>query len=92
MPLYDFRCPKCGLEFEVSRPMSRSDEPAYCLIDGTQSERMISMPSFFVKGGTGTAGFTDSSAGAGHTHGPGGHTHGPGGHTHGPGGHSHSPF
>jgi putative FmdB family regulatory protein len=49
MPLYGFRCPKCGLEFEVSRPMSRSGEPANCPVDGTECERQITMPMTFVK-------------------------------------------
>ncbi|MEU5866179.1 FmdB family zinc ribbon protein [Actinomadura sp. ATCC 39365] len=30
MPRYDFRCRACGSTFEVSRPMSASDEPATC--------------------------------------------------------------
>ena len=30
MPLYDFRCRQCGLEFEVSRPISRATEPGLC--------------------------------------------------------------
>ncbi|WP_043640143.1 FmdB family zinc ribbon protein [Nonomuraea candida] len=30
MPRYDFRCRACGSTFEVSRPMSASDDPATC--------------------------------------------------------------
>ncbi|WP_157252620.1 FmdB family zinc ribbon protein [Nonomuraea typhae] len=30
MPRYDFRCRACGATFEVSRPMSASDDPATC--------------------------------------------------------------
>ncbi|WP_090773658.1 FmdB family zinc ribbon protein [Nonomuraea maritima] len=30
MPRYDFRCRACGSTFEVSRPMSSSDDPAPC--------------------------------------------------------------
>ncbi|MGW4799868.1 FmdB family zinc ribbon protein [Nonomuraea sp. NPDC004297] len=30
MPRYDFRCRSCGSTFEVSRPMSASDDPAAC--------------------------------------------------------------
>ena len=30
MPRYDFRCRQCGETFEVSRPMSASNEPAQC--------------------------------------------------------------
>ncbi|WP_188192280.1 FmdB family zinc ribbon protein [Nonomuraea sp. SYSU D8015] len=30
MPRYEFRCRACGSTFEVSRPMSASDDPAAC--------------------------------------------------------------
>jgi putative FmdB family regulatory protein len=30
MPRYDFRCRACGSTFEVSRPMSASNDPAPC--------------------------------------------------------------
>ncbi|GAA3227132.1 FmdB family zinc ribbon protein [Nonomuraea helvata] len=30
MPRYDFRCRACGSTFEVSRPMSASNDPASC--------------------------------------------------------------
>jgi putative FmdB family regulatory protein len=30
VPRYDFRCRQCGETFEVSRPMSASNEPAQC--------------------------------------------------------------
>ncbi|MFI7702376.1 zinc ribbon domain-containing protein [Nonomuraea sp. NPDC049480] len=30
MPRYEFRCRSCGSTFEVSRPMSASDDPAAC--------------------------------------------------------------
>ena len=83
MPIYDYRCPKCGLEFEVSRSFSRATEPAMCPADGTESERLFRMPMTFVKGGTiGTGGgsaMPPEGADLGHDH---GHTHGPGGHTH----------
>ena len=86
MPLYDFRCSKCGLEFEVSRPVSRAADPAFCPMDGGECERVFTMPGTFVKGGTAR----DSSdlpkppgqqAGwshFGHSHDPGsgGHSHG----------------
>jgi putative FmdB family regulatory protein len=89
MPLYDYRCPKCGLEFEVSRPVSRSSEPALCPWDKTESTRVFTMPMTFVRGGTNAPSEStgDASAGHGHSHGPGGHTH-----SHGPGTHTHGPF
>jgi len=30
MPIYEYYCDNCGLEFEVLRPVSRSSEPAIC--------------------------------------------------------------
>ena len=49
MPKYDFRCPTCGLEFEVSRPMSQATEPAECPHDASPAERVFTMPWAFVK-------------------------------------------
>jgi putative FmdB family regulatory protein len=87
MPLYDFRCQKCGLEFEVSRPFSRATEPALCPMDGSEAERIFTMPMTFVRGNPGDTPAASPSQpeggfGHGHSHGPGGHTHGPGTHTH----------
>jgi putative FmdB family regulatory protein len=86
MPLYGFRCPKCGLEFDVSRPMSRSGEPAFCLVDNTECERQITMPMTYVKSDPSAATKPPPAQGAGswshhgHSHGFGSssHTHGPG--------------
>jgi putative FmdB family regulatory protein len=82
VPLYDFRCPKCGLEFEVSRPISRASEPALCPQDNTESERVFTMPMTFTRGNPGdtppppaSGGGFDGGHGHGHTHGPGTHTH-----------------
>ncbi|HEX5141227.1 MAG TPA: zinc ribbon domain-containing protein, partial [Dehalococcoidia bacterium] len=83
MPLYDFRCPKCGLEFEVSRPFSRATEPANCPQDNEVAERVYTMPVSFVKGGGGEAPSTPSPLADAHGHDHGhGHSHGPGTHTH----------
>lgn len=88
MPLYDFRCPKCGLEFEVSRPFSRATEPAQCPQDGETAERVFTMPVAFVKGAASEPSGSSPSAAIdhhGHSH---GHDHGHG-HSHGPGTHTH---
>jgi putative FmdB family regulatory protein len=93
MPKYDFRCPSCGLEFEVRRPLSQAGEPAACPNDGAAAQRVFTMPLTFVKGGTVGASGPEveasaaggSTSGQDHGHGHGhdhGHTHGPGGHTH----------
>jgi putative FmdB family regulatory protein len=85
MPLYDFRCPQCGLEFEVSRPISRATEPVMCPQDNVAAERVFTMPMTFVKGSpgeippppppSGAQGETGSGFYHGHSHGPGTHTH-----------------
>ena len=30
MPIYEYRCSQCALEFERLRPMGRADEPGPC--------------------------------------------------------------
>jgi len=86
MPLYGFKCPQCQLEFEISRPMSRSGEPAFCVMDGTQCERVITMPMTFVRSdpnapppSTQTPAQASQWSHFGHSHGGGigGHAHGP---------------
>jgi putative FmdB family regulatory protein len=84
MPKYDFRCPECGREFEVSRPMSRSSDPAFCPSDNTECEKLIRMPMTYVKSGSWSPPTTVPKPGAsgyshfGHSHGAGvgGHSHG----------------
>jgi putative FmdB family regulatory protein len=86
MPLYDFRCTKCGLAFEVSRPVSKATDPAFCPMDGGECERVFTMPGTFIKGGTNRDSDTSvpkpSQERSGFAH--FGHSHGPGA-----GGHSH---
>ena len=82
MPLYDYRCPQCGLEFEVSRPISRATEAALCPLDQTESERIFTMPMTFTRGASpedssSSSPAPDTSFSHGHSHG-----HGPGQHTH----------
>jgi putative FmdB family regulatory protein len=87
MPLYDYRCPKCGLEFEVSRPISRATEPALCPFDKSESERVFTMPMTFTRGAAPEessapaepSGGSWSHFGHSHGHGAGAHSHGPGG-------------
>lgn len=86
MPLYGFKCPKCDLEFEVSRPMSRSGEPAFCVMDGTECERVITMPMTFVRSdpnapppGANKPAASSQWSHHGHSHGFGVNTHSHGG-------------
>ncbi len=79
MPLYDFLCPKCGLQFEVSRQRSAAGDPAFCPQDGTESARVFTAPVAFVKGNASATPPPSTLPPAGHDH---GHSHGPGGHVH----------
>ena len=42
MPIYEYRCPKCEIDFELMRPMSEMSKPAPCPQCGTEAERLVS--------------------------------------------------
>ena len=41
MPRYDVRCRACGVTFEITRTMSRADEPAPCPHGHTDTARLL---------------------------------------------------
>ena len=90
MPLYDFRGKNCGLEFEVSRPLARATDPAFCPMDGSESDRVFTMPGTFIRNNPGDQPIpkppSAPQGGSGWSH--FGHSHAPGagGHSHGPSG------
>jgi len=43
MPIYEYRCPQCGQDFELMRPFSQADEPAPCPSCGSSGEKLISV-------------------------------------------------
>jgi putative FmdB family regulatory protein len=49
MPLYEYYCPPCSIQFETLRPMSKMNEPATCPNGHQTSERVISMFTAFTK-------------------------------------------
>ncbi len=50
MPIYEYRCKKCGREFEVTQKFS--DEPVKkCEECSGPVEKLISLSSFHLKGG-----------------------------------------
>jgi putative FmdB family regulatory protein len=52
MPIYEYRCPKCGTEFERLLKHSERDNPQPCpKCDEKQTEKQISRTSFMLKGG-----------------------------------------
>jgi len=50
MPTYEFLCQKCSNQFELRLPMSESHSPQECGLCGHPAGRIISMPSFILKG------------------------------------------
>jgi len=43
MPIYEFRCTKCGQIFEEKRSFSESSAPATCLGCGSPAEKLVSV-------------------------------------------------
>jgi putative FmdB family regulatory protein len=76
---YPFRCTRCGLEFEVSRPARESAADAACPTDGAAAKRIFTVPSMNFNRPVPTTPAPPSSGFShhGHSHGPGAghHTH-----------------
>jgi putative FmdB family regulatory protein len=81
MPIYDFRCPKCGRVFEVTRPRSEAGNPASCPDDGTEGVRNYASVGI-LRGAESSGGDDDALGGLGGLGDDHGHSHGPGGHMH----------
>ena len=43
MPVYEYGCPKCGIEFEIMRPVAQSDEPAFCPQCSSLGQKLVSV-------------------------------------------------
>ena len=46
MPIYEYYCAVCGLDYEVMRPVSQSGEPANCSNCGKPGDRQLSNFAF----------------------------------------------
>jgi putative FmdB family regulatory protein len=46
MPLYEYYCANCNIEFEALRPAARAQEPVACRNCGQNGERQLSTFSF----------------------------------------------
>ena len=46
MPIYEYYCANCNLEFEAIRPASQADNPAPCKTCNQPGERQLSTFSF----------------------------------------------
>jgi len=62
MPIYEYRCRRCGIEFERLRPMDRADDPGPCPQCGaTEIERCLSTFASFSRSGGETRALGGSS-------------------------------
>jgi len=46
MPIYEYYCANCNVEFEAIRPASQADNPVLCKICNQPGERQLSTFSF----------------------------------------------
>ena len=46
MPIYEYYCAECNIEFEALRPASKAGDPADCKTCGKPAERQLSTFSF----------------------------------------------
>ena len=49
MPLYDFLCTDCKIEYEVKMPMANVDDPIKCPECGKELQKQIGSPFFVIK-------------------------------------------
>ncbi len=83
MPLYDYRCERCGLDFEVSRSIKDSGIPADCPVCFEPARRVFTPPMMTFTRGAARESLQSPaprSGGArwshhGHSHGPGTRPH-----------------
>lgn len=57
MPLYEYRCPDCGVKFEKIVPTASAPVPACPSCQGTRAEKLLSVP-----GGVGVSGGSSEGA------------------------------
>jgi len=42
MPIYEYRCQACARDFEMTRPIAQSSEPAPCPTCGKSAQKLVS--------------------------------------------------
>ncbi len=82
MPLYDYSCPSCKLDFEVSRSFKEADLPVSCPMCSAEAKRQLSLPMATFTRGAAAEGLRQGPQFApskwshhGHSHGSGTGTH-----------------
>ena len=50
MPTYDYKCPHCGREEEITKPLSKLYDDEKCRLCGKTMEKQLSAPAFHLKG------------------------------------------
>lgn len=61
MPIYEYRCTNCGLNFEKLRSMSEVDKETLCPACRSKAERLLSRFACFTKSEVGTSAVGGSS-------------------------------
>lgn len=82
MPLYDYHCDACQLEFEVSRSIKDSDVPAMCPMCDVQARRVFTAPMMTFTRGAAAEAAPPSMPPSGSRWSHHGHSHGPGSSSH----------
>ena len=59
MPIYEFRCKSCGMEFDVERRMKERDKAAHCSC-GSLADRLTIPSNFYVAMGVTRQGNTEA--------------------------------
>ena len=49
MPLYEYKCPACGNQFDLLRRMSQADEPVTCPSCNNGAQRVLSVFASFTR-------------------------------------------
>jgi putative FmdB family regulatory protein len=55
MPIYEYHCPDCRVNFDLLRPMTQSAEPAVCPKCGQTSTKTIARFACLSKDSSGTS-------------------------------------
>ncbi|MEE9248634.1 MAG: zinc ribbon domain-containing protein [Dehalococcoidia bacterium] len=54
MPLYEYKCPGCGNQFDLLRRMSQADEPVSCPSCNNGAQRVLSVFASFTTESSGS--------------------------------------